>query len=146
MEEHKNKLVIYNAAAIQRKIYTIRDAQVMLDSDLAGFYGVDTKVLNRAVKRNIDRFPQEFMFQITEDEWASLRFQFGTSKNDDNLSKFQIDTSKDDTDSLRLQIVTLKNGRGKHRKYLPYVFTEQGVVNIFPMSSPSKALQCFPAF
>ena len=99
----------------------------MLDSELAGFYGVDTKVLNRAVKRNIDRFPQEFMFQITEDEWASFRFQFGTSKKVDNLSKFQIDTSKDDNDSLRLQIVTLKNGRGKHRKYLPYVFTEQGV-------------------
>jgi len=110
MEESKNKLVVYNATAIQRRIHTIRDAQVMLDSDLAGFYRVDTKVLNRAVKRNIERFPQEFMFQITEDEWASLRFQFGTLKGDNSL-RFQNGTS---------------NKKGG-RRYLPYVFTEQGV-------------------
>jgi phage regulator Rha-like protein len=71
----------------------------MLDSDLAELYGVETKQLNLAVKRNIDRFPYDFMFQLSEVEYDSLRFQ----------------------------IETLKIGRGKHRKYLPFVFTEQGV-------------------
>ena len=126
MEESNSKLIVYDSAAIQRKIYTIRDVQIMLDSDLAAFYAVDTKVLNRAVKRNIERFPQEFMFQLTQDEWASLRFQNGTLKNNNSL-RFQNGTSKDDTAPIRSQIVTLKNNRGKHRKYLPYVFTVQGV-------------------
>ena len=126
MDESKNKIIVYDSASIQRKIYTIRDAQVMLDSDLAAFYGVETKVLNRAAKRNINRFPEEFMFSLSDDEWASLRFQNGTLKNDNSL-RFQNGTSKDDTAPLSSQIVTLKNNRGKHRKYLPYVFTEQGV-------------------
>jgi len=69
MKESKDKITVYNSESIQRKIYTIRDLQVMLDSDLAEFYGVETKQLNRAVKRNIDRFPKEFMFQLGEDEW-----------------------------------------------------------------------------
>ncbi len=71
----------------------------MLDSDLAELYGVETKVFNQAVKRNTERFPEEFRFQLTKNE----------------------------LDSLRSQPVTLESGRGKHRKYLPYVFTEQGV-------------------
>ncbi len=111
MEEHKNKLVVYNVAIIQRKIYTIRDVQVMLDRDLASFYSVETKILNQSVKRNIERFPQEFMFQLDEKEWESLRFQIGTSNNN----------------SLRSQIVTSKKSRRGGRRYLPFVFTEQGV-------------------
>jgi phage regulator Rha-like protein len=71
----------------------------MLDSDLAELYQVNVKVLNQAVKRNIERFPQRFRFQLDENEYFNLRSQ----------------------------IVTLEQGRGKHRKYLPYVFTEQGV-------------------
>jgi len=96
---------------IRSKIYTIRSMQVMLDEDLAELYGVETKVLNQAVKRNLERFPGEFMFQITNDEFELLRIQNVHSK----------------TDSLRSQNVTLDNNRGKHRKYLPYAFTEQGV-------------------
>ncbi len=111
MEESKNSLIAYDSASIQRRIYTIRDVQIMFDSDLAEFYGVETKQLNRAVKRNIVRFPEEFMFQLNEDEWESLRFQIGTLNDE----------------SLRSQNGTLKQGRGKHRKYLPYAFTEQGV-------------------
>lgn len=84
---------------IENKIYTIRDLQVMLDSDLAELYQVELRVLNQAVKRNADRFPANFSFQLTSDEW----------------------------DSLRSQIVILEEGKGKHRKYLPYAFTEQGV-------------------
>jgi phage regulator Rha-like protein len=97
---------------IQSMIFTIRGVQVMVDSDLAAVYDVETKTLNRAVKRNLDRFPESFRFQLTEDELENLRYQFGTSSSDE---------------TLRSQIATLENGRGKHRKYLPYVFTEQGV-------------------
>ena len=67
---------------IQNKIYTIRDLQVMLDRDLAGLYQVETKVLNQAVKRNIDRFPFDFMFQLSKDEFYDWRSQFVTSDND----------------------------------------------------------------
>jgi len=79
MGNSKNSLILHDSEAIQRKIYTIRDVQIMLDSDLARFYGVETKVLNQAVKRNIERFPEEFMFKLKENEWESLRYQFVTS-------------------------------------------------------------------
>ncbi|MCW8817473.1 MAG: ORF6N domain-containing protein [Ignavibacteriaceae bacterium] len=109
MEKTKNSITLYDSKAIQKKIYTIRNVQVMLDSDLAKFYGVETKQLNRAVKRNIVRFPEEFMFQLDDNEWESLRYQIGTSNKD----------------SLRYQNGTsIKKGG---RRYLPYVFTEQGV-------------------
>lgn len=97
---------------IQNKIYTIRDVQVMLDEDLAVLYGVESKRLNEQVKRNIKRFPEKFRFQLTEVEYENIKFQNRTSSLDN---------------SLRSQIATLENQRGKHRKYLPYVFTEQGI-------------------
>ncbi len=97
---------------IQKKIYTVRGLQVMLDEDLAALYAVDIKALNQAVKRNIERFPESFMFQLSGEEFKSLNRLFGPLKNED---------------SLRSQIVTLNSRRGKHRKYLPYAFTEQGV-------------------
>lgn len=84
-------------AKVESLIRVIRGKQVMLDRDLAGLYGVETKYLNRQVKRNIERFPDDFMFQLTKEE------------------------------CLRCQIGTLNEGRGKHLKYMPYVFTEQGV-------------------
>ena len=83
---------------IKNLIYAIRGKQVMLDSDLASLYQVETKNLNKAVKRNIERFPASFCFQLTEEEVENLRFQFGTS--------------------------SLSYGG---RRYLPYVFTEQGI-------------------
>ena len=110
---------------IQRRIYTIRGVQVMLDSDLAELYGVETKVLNQAVKRNIERFPQEFSFQLIAEENNSLRSQVVTLE----------------TKPLRSQIVTLKNRRGKHTKYLPYVFTEQGVAMLSGVLKSAKAVQ-----
>jgi len=94
---------------IQNKIYEIRGQKVMLDYDLAELYEVETKSLNLSVKRNLKRFPEDFMFQLTNDEWDSLRLQIKTSN------------------SLRLQNETLNKGRGKHTKYLPYAFTEQGL-------------------
>jgi len=83
----------------------------MLDTDLAKIYQVETKVLNQAVKRNIDRFPPEFMFQLTQDEFENLKSQIVASNSL----------------SLRSQIVTSKNGKGG-RRYLPFAFTEHGVI------------------
>ena len=105
-----NELIIDNQT-IQSKIYTIRGVQVMLDEDLAVLYGVETKNLNKAVNRNMDRFPEKFRFQLTQEEYDNLKFQIGTS----SLNA-----------SLRSQFVTLEKQHGG-RRYLPYVFTEQGV-------------------
>ena len=84
---------------IENLIYNIRGKQVMLDCDVAMLFGYETKQLNRQVLRNSNRFPENYCFQLTEEEYISLRCQNGT----------------------------LKNGRGEHRKYLPYVFTEYGI-------------------
>lgn len=97
---------------IEKKILLIRGEKVMLDSDLAGLYEVSVKVLNQAVKRNTGRFPEDFMFQLTKEENESLRSQF----------------------------VTLKKGRGEHRKYLPYVFTEQGVAMLSSVLNSERAI------
>ena len=116
---------------VESKIFMIRGKQVMIDRDLAELYGVETKVINQAVKRNIERFPEEFRFQLTTEEYVSLRSQ--------------IATLKEDNDPLRSQIVTLKNEdesqRGKHSKYLPYVFTEQGVAMLSALLHSPTAIQ-----
>ncbi|MFH0798102.1 MAG: ORF6N domain-containing protein [Candidatus Woesearchaeota archaeon] len=109
-------------AEISNRIYTIRDQQVMLDRDLAELYNILTGNLNKAVQRNIDRFPPTFMFQLTEDELDSLIFQNGISNNE--VLRPQNGTL--DSKRLRSQIATSKNGRGG-RRHLPYAFTEQGV-------------------
>jgi hypothetical protein len=124
---------------IKSKIYTIRGLQVMLDSDLAELYDVESKRLNEQVKRNSDRFPQNFMFQLTEEEHQCLRSQIVTSSSSSSL-RFQNGTI-DDEESLRSQIATLENGRGKHRKYLPYVFTEQGVAMLSAVLRSQTAVQ-----
>jgi hypothetical protein len=99
--------------SLQNRIYEIRGQRVILDKDIAQLYEVDTKVLNQSVKRNIDRFPEDFMFQLTNEELEKIRVQVR------DLDPGQV--------SLRSQIVTLKTGRGEHAKYLPLAFTEQGV-------------------
>lgn len=109
---------------IESRIFTIRGMQVMLDSDLAEMYEVETKVLNQAVKRNLERFPNDFRFQLEEFEYQVLRIK------KENL-----------THSLRSQIVTLKNGRGKHRKYIPFVFTEQGIAMLSALLNSNTAVQ-----
>ncbi len=104
----QNDLVIQNELSnedIKKLIYTIRGKQVMLDSDVAMLYHYETKNINKTVKRNIDRFPEEFCFQLTENEFQTLRFQNGTSK----------------------QNLKIKNELRGGRRYLPYVFTEQGI-------------------
>jgi phage regulator Rha-like protein len=109
---------------IQNMIYEIRGEKVMLDSDLAELYGVELKAMNQAVKRNIERFPSDFMFQLTSDEWNFLRSQFVTS-NEEN--------------SLRSQIATSKNNRGG-RRYAPYAFTEHGVLMLSNVLNSTKAI------
>ncbi|MBU0474520.1 MAG: ORF6N domain-containing protein [Bacteroidetes bacterium] len=97
-----NELTI-SEQLIQNKIYSIRGKQVMLDEDLADIYAVETKYLNRAVKRNIDRFPETFRFQLTDGEYENLGFQFGTSKIQEKYYELisQTVTSKNKDESLR---------------------------------------------
>jgi len=104
---------IVHAGQIDSKIFNVRGHKVMLDADLAGLYGVATFNLNKAVKRNMGRFPKDFMFQLTEEEAASLRFQIGMSK---------------------------PKGRGG-RRYLPYVFTEQGVAMLSSVLRSGRAVR-----
>jgi phage regulator Rha-like protein len=94
-------------------IREIRGQKVMLDFDLARVYGVETKSFNRAVKRNAERFPKDFVFQLTRREFEALRYQIGT----------------------------LKTGRGQHRKYLPYVFTEHGAIMAANVLNSARAVQ-----
>ena len=116
---------------IESKIFLIRGKQVMIDRDLAELYGVETKRITEAVKRNAERFPEEFRFQLTKDEYDFLRSQIATLKTNN--------------DFLRSQIVTLKtepeDQRGKHAKYLPYVFTEQGVAMLSAVLHSETAAQ-----
>ncbi len=98
---------------IQKKIFEVRGQKVMLAFDLARLYEVETKVLNQAVRRNVERFPERFMFRLTFAEWKSVRSQ----------------------------IVTLEKGKGKHPKYLPYAFTEHGVTMLASVLRSKKAIQ-----
>lgn len=111
--------------SIQNRIYEIRGERVMFDKDLASLYEIEVRILNQAVKRNIKRFPKDFMFQLTMEEFDELRFQIETSEN---------------TNSSRSQIVTLKTGRGSNVKYLPYAFTEQGVAMLSGILNSDKAI------
>jgi phage regulator Rha-like protein len=97
----------------------------MLDRDLAALYEVEIRILNQSVKRNARRFPPDFMFQLKKEEYESLRFQIETLETGNALTS---------------QIVTLKTGRGQHRKFLPYVFTEQGIAMLSGILNSDKAV------
>jgi len=112
---------------IENRIFTIRGLSVMLDSDLAKLYGVETKRINEAVKRNISRFPEWFMFQLTFTEWENLRFQIGTPSNvGDNASRSQIATLNEtkhkdkEVENLRSQIVTSSENDNEHERILRF--------------------------
>ncbi|MGN7887024.1 ORF6N domain-containing protein [Dyadobacter sp. 22481] len=98
---------------VQNKVCTFRGNKVMLDFDLAELYEIETKALKQAVRRNIERFPDDFMFELTREEYLSLRSQ----------------------------IVTLEKGKGRHSKYLPFAFTEQGVAMLSSVLNSYKAIQ-----
>jgi hypothetical protein len=113
---------------IRQKILTIRNTQVMLDSDLAVLYNVETRVLNQAVKRNIKRFPKEFMFQLTKKEFDHLKLSYFFPDGTLSQDKKEITTLQKNYENpnLKSQIVTSSSKHGGRRK-LPYVFTEQGI-------------------
>ncbi len=102
---------------IEKKIFVIRGVQVMIDRDIAELYGVETKVLNQAVKRNIQRFPQEFMFQLSREEIDSVKSQFVTSRNN------------------------IFSGQEGGTRKLPYVFTEQGCAMLSAVLKSDTAIQ-----
>lgn len=108
--------------SIQNQIYEVRGVRIILDRHLAELYEVPLKTLNLAVKRNLKRFPDDFMFRLTNEEYDSLRFQFETLKKigSDNQS--------------------IKRGRGQHTKYLPYAFTEQGVAMLSGLINSRKSI------
>lgn len=113
--------------SLQNRIYDIRGQRVILDKDIAQLYEVDTKVLNQAVKRHVDRFPVDFMFQLTNDELEKIRVQAR------DIDPGQI--------SSRSQFVTLNTSRGTNIKYLPLVFTEQGVAMLSGIIHSKRAIQ-----
>lgn len=137
---------------IKHRIYEVRGLRVMLDRDLAELYGVETKVLNQAVKRNIERFPEDFMFKLNKSEWVFLRSQIATLKEstlstdteDINIIetslRSQIVTLNNDEDSMSSHIV-MTNGRGQHSKYLPYAFTELGIAMLSSVLRSETAIQ-----
>ena len=128
-----------NIQSIQNRIYEIRGIRVLLDRDLAALYETEAKALNQAVKRNLKRFPKDFMFRLTQQEYDFLRFQNETLENASSL-RFQNGTLEN-ASSLRSQIVTLDTGRGKYSKYLPYAFTEQGVAMLSGILNSDKAIK-----
>ena len=134
-----NQITTITKENIQDKIFTIRGLQVMLDEDLAELYQVETKVFNQAVKRNVERFPEHFRFQLTDDEYKNLRSQIVTSSSQGSIRSQIATLNLDSEDSLRSQSVTLKNYGG--RRYLPYVFTEQGVAMLSAVLKSKIAVQ-----
>ena len=131
---------------VESKIFLIRGKQVMIDRDLAELYGVETKVINQAVKRNLERFPEEFRFQLTLEEYDFLRSQFVTSKVEKDRLRSQSVTLNNVKDSLRSQIATSNDREEKKetrggRQYLPYVFTEQGVAMLSAVLRSETAVQ-----
>lgn len=135
------------AERIERRILLLRGQKVMLDFHLAELYEVETRSLNQAVKRNIERFPEDFMFQLSEAEvddlvrsqivtapW-DLRSQSVISKSDSDLNPLE------EKEILRSQSVTSKSGEGSGgRRYLPYVFTEQGVAMLSSVLRSPRAV------
>jgi hypothetical protein len=125
--------VVLKPENIAQLVLLIRGEKVILDRDLASLYGVTTKSLNQAVRRNAARFPTDFMFQLTKEEYKASRSQFVT------LSSRPPSPAKAGAASLRSQPVTLK--RGQHLKYLPYVFTAQGVAMLSSVLRSPRAVE-----
>jgi phage regulator Rha-like protein len=109
----KKKKKSITLGSVEPLIQMVRDERIILDSDLAHIYGVETGALNRATKRNSEKFPADFMFRLKEEEFRSLRCQIGT----------------------------LKTGRGRHRKFLPFVFTEHGAIMAANVLNSPQAVQ-----
>jgi len=117
--------IILKPENVAKLVFFIRGEKVILDVDLAKLYGVTTKALNQAMRRNKTRFPEDFTFRLTREEFDNMRSQIGTTS--------------EGQDSLRSQIVTSKTSRGG-RRYLPYAFTEQGVAMLSSVLRSPRAI------
>jgi len=115
----KPETAVVPVESIATLIRPVRGQRVILDTDLARLYGVPTFRFNEAVRRNLDRFPEDFMLRLTKSEWTRLTSQIAMSNRPQAPA---------DGTSLTSQIAILKRGRGQHRKYLPYAFTEHGAL------------------
>lgn len=122
--------------AIASHIHFIRGEKVILDADLASLYGVETKRLKEAVRRNKKRFPSDFMFELTRHEYASLRSQFVTLKEEPLRTQFA--TLKNEAENLRTQFATSSWGGAR---YKPFAFTEQGVAMLSGVLNSSRAIE-----
>lgn len=111
--------------SIQNRIYEIRGERIMLDKDLAALYETETKRLKEAVNRNIKRFPPDFMFQLTKQEWEAIKLEVQAAEVEN---------------SSRSQIASLKTGRGHNIKFLPYAFTEQGIAMLSSVLNSDHAI------
>lgn len=133
-----NETAIGLQGSIESRILNIRDRQVILDRDLAELYGVETKALNQAVKRNAKRFPEDFMFQLTKEEslnlLSTITSQQETLNQEKKYNPLEAGTS-------RSQIVTMKTERGKNLKYRPYAFTEQGIAMLSGILRSDTAIE-----
>ena len=150
MQEKEIKKVSLSIETIRENIYIIRGQKVMLDRDLAMLYGVATGTLNQAVKRNIRRFPEDFMFQLTKEEveicsrsqFATLNEEVEEEVDDGESLRSQFATSNNmiiNKDNLKSQIVTSK--RGGNIKYMPMAFTEQGIAMLSSVLNSDRAIQ-----
>lgn len=117
--------------SIQNRIYEIRGVRVILDYDLASLYEVETRILNQAIKRNIKRFPDDFMFQVTSIEWEIYQKNIFESKDQQNF----------DSTHSSSQIVMMSVPKNRTNKYLPFAFTEQGVAMLSGVLNSDKAIQ-----
>ena len=133
MPQVKNKIEkLIPDKTIVSKIYVFRGKKVMLDFDLAVLYDVETKRLNEQVKRNIERFPEDFMFRLTSKEWSSMRSQFATASHQ------SIDLEKNK--NMRSQNVTASQKK-RNTAITPYAFTEHGVTMLASVLKSSKAIE-----
>ena len=138
----KPEPVIISSEVIAPLVHWLRHEKIMLDSDLAELYGVEVRVLNQAVKRNIERFPADFMFQLSaeEDELVkSSRSQTVTLKNEQASGTPENSSQSVTSSPSRSQIVILK--RGQNTKFLPYAFTEQGVAMLSSVLRSQRAVE-----
>ena len=139
MPTRSRSLALVPSEVIERRILLLRGRKVMLDRHLAELYAVPTKRLNEAVKRNAARFPKDFMFQLTAEETEALRSQFATSTGEAEDLRSQFATSSEEADRQDSPAFVSSGGHGG-RRYMPYVFTEQGVAMLSSVLKSDRAI------
>lgn len=149
----RKNMQLINDQSIANKIYLVRNQKIMLDRDLAELYEVETKRLKEAVRRNIDRFPEDFMFEMTENELENWRSQFVTSNTEDKNWRTQFASSNSEDENLRTQIASssleesnLLKTKDKEQnwggsRYKPFCFTEQGVAMLSSVLNSERAIK-----